>query len=141
MCGADKQLCMLPQRNLEDKSLHVSFMAISAPTGHLSSEVVCAGGLPGRSSVSLLGPCLLPLTYPWSIWNVLRTSSLAIIVNQEHFPLRGWPYGGLLQGLSFFLSKPKTRPLSLYSFCVWFVLTPLFRSMSYGKGTLAPLSR
>lgn len=57
MCGTDKQLCTVCdslRSSLENKNLCVSFVAVSAPTGPSSSEVVCAGGLAGGKGASLL---------------------------------------------------------------------------------------
>lgn len=50
MCGTDKQLCTVRdsfRKSLENKSLPVSFVAVDAPMGPSSSEVVCAGGPAG----------------------------------------------------------------------------------------------
>lgn len=89
MCGTDKQLCTVRdslRRSLENKNPCVSFVAVAAPMGPSSSEVVCAGGLAGGE-----GP---PYSSAWHLPEpgvFLRLSSLVSKARKAHSLLTGEP--------------------------------------------------
>lgn len=89
MCGTDTQLCTVRgslRRSLENKSLPVSFVAVDAPMGPSSSEVVCAGGLAGGEGA--------PHSPAWHLPEpgvLLRLSLLVARARKSHSLLTGEP--------------------------------------------------
>lgn len=79
MCVADKgssALCAVLSHEAWKTKLCVSFVGIGAPRRPLSSEVVCAGGLTGRWTVSLPVTCstsVSSLRVPQTFFSYSRT--------------------------------------------------------------------
>lgn len=89
MCGTDKQLCTVRdslRSSLENKSPPVSFVAVDAPMGPWSSEVVCVGGPAGGEGA--------PHSPAWHLPEprvLLRLSLLVAGARKAHSLLTGKP--------------------------------------------------